>query len=341
MTRNTIEHNSLLIIGNGFDKNCGLKTSYSDIYEKYCVEPSSNETIARFKKNIGKDYDKWSDFEEGMAEYAKAFENEDRFIDCLIDFNHFMHEYLTTIQQQFHDDWNSMTGHEYTINEFRGFISSLGLNVTHNTDHMVKLRMNSQNPIYNMSIISFNYTDVFDWIYNCAYKGFVHNMPVHVHGKLGDDPILGMDREEQLDLKFPITNRLKRSFLKPCFNNEYDSYRIELAEALLNRADMVFVYGASLGESDLIWRERLIEWLNSNKNNHLFIYDYNNANKELRVVFEKLQYEENKKRELLEKWRISDMDGIVDRIHLPCGFIILDLETALCSDSSKKAVPLA
>ena len=36
------------LVGNGFDLACGLKTKYTDVYEKYCVTESSNENIKNF-----------------------------------------------------------------------------------------------------------------------------------------------------------------------------------------------------------------------------------------------------------------------------------------------------
>lgn len=334
MNTNGIRHYSLLIIGNGFDKNCGLKTSYTDVYEDYLRQPPNSDIISSFKENIGDSYDKWSDFEEGMAAYATSFDNENSFMECLTDFNRYMHDYLSAIQQQFHESWGRMTKHEAVTNECKSFILSLGLGLTHNIDHIIEERIDRNNPTFDLDIISFNYTDVFDWIYDKSFYGKIHHAPVHVHGMLGDDPILGMDREEQLHVKFPITDRLKRSFLKPFLNEEYDSHRIQFAKALIKRADTIFVYGASLGESDLTWRELLIEWLRANKNNHLFIYDYANAIMSFRTISERMNYEERKRYELFVKWGISDFDEIRNQMHLPCGVNTIDLKEALIKDSS-------
>ena len=49
---------------------------------------------------------------------------------------------------------------------------------------------------------------------------------------------------------------------------------MEKAKSLINNTDTICAYGMSLGESDLCWRNMLIEWLMGNQSNHLFIYRY-------------------------------------------------------------------
>ena len=62
---------TLFLIGNGFDLSCGMKTLYKHVYNSYCIPlESDTELIKKFKNNISSDYRTWSDFEEGMAEYA-------------------------------------------------------------------------------------------------------------------------------------------------------------------------------------------------------------------------------------------------------------------------------
>lgn len=44
----------LYIIGNGFDLNLGLKTSYKDFYDHYKSVDSSKNSINNLKKNISR-----------------------------------------------------------------------------------------------------------------------------------------------------------------------------------------------------------------------------------------------------------------------------------------------
>ena len=80
--------NITFIIGNGFDLNLGMSTKYSDMYEEYVKSPSSSETIQKFKNELAArtPYDKWTDFEMGMADYAKSFSSEKELTECVRDF---------------------------------------------------------------------------------------------------------------------------------------------------------------------------------------------------------------------------------------------------------------
>ena len=87
--------NITFLVGNGFDLACGLKTKYTDVYEKYCVTESSNENIENFKKNILKDgYKNWTDFEMALPRFGKELNDFDKFSECLHDFAQFLEEYL-------------------------------------------------------------------------------------------------------------------------------------------------------------------------------------------------------------------------------------------------------
>lgn len=312
-------YNSTIIIGNGFDKNCGLKTGYKDVYEEYVKSPSSNSNISDFKKNISDNYENWSDFELGMADYAKTFDTEEPFIECLYDFNSFMHQYLRGVQGAFFDSWNSITQHPNVIGEFKNSIKLLGRGITHNVNNLLD-EWNIPNT-ESLGVITFNYTEVFDMLLQFTFGASPHLNPIHVHGKLGDDPILGVDREGQLGVKFKITDKVRRSFLKPVFNQEYDSERVRDAVDLINMSRVIFVFGASLGESDLSWRESLGNWLIRDNDNHLILYDYNNSKRTFLTTQERLNYEIEQKRILLSSWGLESEGDVLKQLHLPCNNI--------------------
>lgn len=330
MAKNT-SYDSVLILGNGFDKNCGLKTSYTDVYQEYVTTPSSSATIQKFKNEIQNDFENWSDFEIGMAKYAQSLSSEAEIIECVTDFDYFIHEYLKRVQSEFFDEFSKLETNKNCITEFIDSIKTMGYGVSHNCDNLLT-SLDIPNP-FRLGCISFNYTEIFDRF--LSYSNINYPGTIHVHGKLGDDPILGVDRESQLDLKFPISDNLKRSFIKPFFNDEYDSTRVRTAREMIESAKIIFVYGASLGESDLSWRELLGTWLQKDSNNHLFFYDYKNTSKTFRTAPERLNYELAQKRELLKDWKLDDKDQMLSQIHLPCGRNIFNVGDAMAKDEKE------
>ena len=93
--------NTLFLIGNGFDLNCGMRTAYKDIYPSYIAEHSSSNVISKFKQDISSNIETWSDFESAMARYAGNYDNENDFLECIYDFSAFATDYLTKQELKF------------------------------------------------------------------------------------------------------------------------------------------------------------------------------------------------------------------------------------------------
>lgn len=90
------------IIGNGFDLGLNMKTSYEDVYKSYIRFPYGSDVIRKFKGELSKrkPFDKWSDFEMGMADYAKSLSSEDELIECIRDFKSHMVSHLRNENQR-------------------------------------------------------------------------------------------------------------------------------------------------------------------------------------------------------------------------------------------------
>lgn len=80
---------TLFMVDNGFDINCGMKTSYRDVYEKYIREDSTTDATKQFKKTLQAILTcgvilKWP------WEYAEQLVREVEFIESVRDFVAFM-----------------------------------------------------------------------------------------------------------------------------------------------------------------------------------------------------------------------------------------------------------
>ncbi len=318
---------SLLIIGNGFDLACGLKTRYVNVYPEYKKSKSDSLLIDEFKKRIYGGFIDWSDFELGMAEYAKTLNTEEELMSCVNDFNQYMHNYLLNVQQGFHKVFDQILSDGGLLEEMKKSINSLGKDVTHDLNSMIEERQ-ANNP-FNLALISFNYTDVFDSIFSKTFQNKRHYEVLHVHGVLNDDTVLGVDNESQISVRYNITNQAKICFVKPYFNSVFDSRRVAEAKALIEKAHTIFVYGASLGVSDLTWRNALLNWLKIDERNHLFYYSYEFITTPYKTKQERINLELSAKYELLNRWDFGDVNAIINRLHIPIGTNIFNFEPIL------------
>lgn len=322
---------TLFMIGNGFDLSCGMKTRYTDVYHEYIKIENSSETIQRFKREIEKNIDTWSDFEYAMSQYASVLSDEKDFIECVDDFLQYLGMYLGKQEEMYCAYCKKQEIADEIKNEMISSVGSFFTGVTKNIDYVMRER--NAGIISNIRAISFNYTGVFDAYYACAHeKGIDPVFPIiHIHGNV-TDPAIGMDNEDQIDTPYSITDRFRSHFIKPYFNKQYDARRVDDALSLIDRASTICVFGMSLGESDLMWRNKLIEWLGSSKENHLFLYDYELSQISYRTVQERMDIEREAKENKFQSWNVKDVESISDRFHIVCGKTIFELEKAINKD---------
>ena len=209
-----------------------------------------------------------------MCDYAQSLKTEKEFVECVRDFSVYMREYLDREQKLFfkriNDEAKEKIIHDEMVDSFSGFYKG----ISHNVNSTMSIR--DAGLRRNIQAISFNYTEVFDYAMEKAFDQYSYRAPqiIHIHGKLGDDPTLGIDNENQWKAAYPLSRNGKRAFVKPFFNEEYDRMRVVEAVNIINSADTICTYGLALGESDLTWRNVLIDWLQRNTKNHLFVYRY-------------------------------------------------------------------
>lgn len=160
--------------------------------------------------------------------------------------------------------------------------------------------------------MTFNYTELLDKLVELCnkkyspfsshivgpntYQDTVHS-PLHIHGTLSQDLILGIDAIEQLsDIELHSNEQLLRCFVKTQMNKELGERRTENLKKMIAQSRYILLYGLSWGDSDQTWWKELIEWLISAPENRLVLCAYvdgyvsGSAAKKLRIINEKKKY---------------------------------------------------
>ena len=321
--------NITFMIGNGFDINCGMNCTYRDVYKKYITTPSASEVIASFKKRIRSDLDTWADFETAMAADMANYQSEHEFLSCLRDFKNYLNQYLLLEQSKLYQQLNNSFVYAAVQEEMRDSLESFYDGISHNVSHDIQEKL-GQTPI-SYRTISFNYTDIFERILRYVIK-FGSNNVVHIHGKLNDDLVLGMDHLEQLPAtSYKLSNKGKRAFIKTVFNQAFDRARVASAADLIQTSDIICVYGMSLGNSDFTWKNALLEWMRTSRSMYLFLYNYDCSCLSYTTADERLDLEDDAKAELLRSFDIKEEDSeqYLNKLHIPCGKNIFNIASAI------------
>ena len=155
---------------------------------------------------------------------------------------------------------------------------------------------------------------------------------MHIHGKLDDDLVLGMDHLEQLPAtSYKLSNKGKRAFIKTVFNQAFDRARVASATDLIQTSDIICVYGMSLGNSDFTWKNALLEWMRTSRSMYLFLYNYDCSCLSYTTADERLDLEDDAKAELLRSFDIKEEDSeqYLNKLHIPCGKNIFNIASAI------------
>ena len=286
--------NITFLIGNGFDIDLGIKSSYTQFYDWYCKRKTILKHVNDFRKNIKEDLKSdvpddqkvWADFELGIGKYSNIFSVNDveKFLDCVDDAQANIVKYLKGQQKSFKLD-------NYTEESFKSFRESIRFffdEVSDSEANEIKKSLNEvphENRMINF--ITFNYTYTLETIlshftdntivtWKTAYNTYTWKYDknvLHVHGTLDRFPVLGVDNENQiLNKELLTTPQLKELVIKSENIKALGELWEEKAKDQLSNSRFVCVLGMSLGESDAEWWKFLSEWLEKSPSRHIIIY---------------------------------------------------------------------
>lgn len=283
-----------LILGNGFDKAIGMRTGYWDFYQWYVKQPNESDDIALMKREINKYLDgeesTWADFEIALGQFTNVITDKARFTEAFQHARSALILYLST-------EYNTKTaGNKDFLKSATYRLVELSQKISADLPEDRKTFFSVSKDVKTIfNCISFNYTPVLrdgaEEITNNAggissrdgwYGTYEIGRMLNVHGQLDDFPILGVDNPNQ------IANENFRNdpdILQLMVKGEIDeklgrNWRKQAAE-IINSSDKIYVYGASLGDTDEFWWKMLAGWFERDpENRQLALYCHPDAKEE-------------------------------------------------------------
>ena len=247
--------NVLYILGNGFDKAQGMKTSYPEFYQ-YLMENTDNGNLLlqQLKKDINADRSLWSDMEEALGQFTSK-------VETATDLENLYFELSDNLQKYLEAEENIFNPSEKLRSKFVGDF----INPSKYMGETDRIRYSKfKNKIgggYDISVMTLNYTDTLEKLLalGTATNRRIDNYSyfrqvIHVHGKLRDSIIIGVDNEEQIANEHFRNNEDVKDFLikkQSNYTMKYNRHRV--CENLISGADLIILYGVSLGETDAHW----------------------------------------------------------------------------------------
>lgn len=275
----------VFLIGNGFDINLGMKTSYADFYDDY-IKTYTNppESVKRLMESIAKykDTNLWADLEKGLGEYTEHIQDVNELREVYFHLNEALMSYLSF---QDLDNKYLMANAAAKLkgdlmNPQKGFRPRLRQEIV----NFMNPGSSNQDDVH---IITFNYTNTIEQILeagkwslpvdlgskNTSGSKRILQSIHHIHGALSDsEVIMGVNDSSQIKNEQLAKDPSAQSMLiKPETTINRGDLLDDTCEKLMRQADMFCLFGLSLGETDNKWWKLLAERFIS-ANVHIIYY---------------------------------------------------------------------
>lgn len=275
------------LIGNGFDINLGLKTKYADFYDYYKEHAKKDSLILHWMQEDD-DKGNWADLEYALGNKIEDVdeENLEAFMDSHAELDSLLLEYLETEQNKY-----SVDAAEKAISaEIARSLKSIPADLTVEDRNSFEATCRAfANKEFQYWFITFNYTDLLDMmigkVSNANLNLGTHTAPNgqtkkhiigevhHVHGTMTEGVVLGVNDESQINNEVLSKNDMfKNIFLKRCINRQMGQRRTERAEEIINKSQIICIFGMSIGITDRRWWEIITTWLLASEHRKLLIY---------------------------------------------------------------------
>lgn len=250
--------NILYLFGNGFDINLGLKTRYTDFYAYFNGRNSTSNLIEDLKRSISKDIENWADLELEFGKYTSNFNNIDEFDMVYEDLLNSLCDYLD-------EEFKKYDFGKLNIDQFLTDICiSQNYLATQDTleinDYKKKWGQNDR----TINIITYNYTTSVEKILESVNRNNIIGTYrrsnyylkdiIHIHGFTDNRTILGVNDLTQVsNLEFHNNNDFIEALVKVESNARQRHNIDQKCESLINSADLIYIFGCSLGATDKFW----------------------------------------------------------------------------------------
>ena len=272
----------LHLIGNGFDKAQGLNTSYPEFYSWLHSQKPLNAFEEKIYNEIKGNYATWADLEKALGQYSKDFTDPDEFRSVIRYFNTRLKEYLSNENER-------AKSLNFATNKFvKDLCNPQALLEGQGWEIYQKFAPDYEGKDMRIDVVTFNYTSTFEVALGDRsnfgeqdgnYYRFYRLL--HIHGKLDDMILVGVDNEMQIaNDSFRTNENIRDEFIKPEINEGCLNTNNATFSSLIKEADIIVLFGLSIGITDNIWWHLIGERLDNKLNRPLLLYIPYDPNKD-------------------------------------------------------------
>ena len=255
--------NITYIIGNGFDINLGLKTSYESFYNWYVRQSqgSDSDVVKKFKEEINNYIEKkgselnWSDLEYGLGLYSEAVP-PDQFLQLYADV-------VSNLKTYLNGEYRFFDRSLYDVEKFRAFLEDpISGHFSYVRTKILQSFVANYKGENEINILSFNYTNTIEDLlgdtdgWRTQNGSYVKIRPIaHIHHTLSEgDIVLGVNDISQIaNPAYESQQVIHDLFIKPRANDVLEGNTHIDAEHIILDTNLFVLFGVSVGATDRRW----------------------------------------------------------------------------------------
>lgn len=258
--------NTLYFIGNGFDINLGMKTRYTDFYKYYKTIESKSDVINKLKESISTDIENWSDLELALGKYTKNIESTSEFDEIYEDLEDNLADYIQ--KQEDNYDFDKIDNKDFFVDL---------MNPENQLPRVSKIAIsNNKNRKFGnaneINLITFNYTMSVERILGETDSNInlidengnkIKFVGVdHIHGFTNKRMVMGVNDLSQItNTQFHSNQDILETLVKKDCNKVLKHNLENKCKHLISKADLICIFGCSIGDTDKLWWELIGEKL--------------------------------------------------------------------------------
>lgn len=326
----------LYIIGNGFDLNLGLNTSYKSFYEYYKSIESSKNKVNILKQNISSNYNNWSDLELALGQYTTELKTLEEFDEVFEDIGEQLAEYLKKEESKLNTD--NIDKEKF----FENLVKPEDFLPIADNNKIKTFKNNWLNHHWQIDIMTFNYTTVIEKIIGNKKNIKIGHHPTnkdlvtlggvdHIHGFVDKNMVLGVNDISQLRNKeFHKNEDILEAIIKEKCNKAYRHTIDELFKTKIKQADIICIFGSSIGDTDNMWWEIIGKKL-SEKPTPIIIFTRGEE-----VIAPRIGYKNNRTERKMRKYFLKKAKVDENKIDVISGNIYVALDTSMFKEVNKR-----
>ena len=311
----------LFIIGNGFDINLGMKTRYLDFLENYKSIDTESELLNKLKNTISTKLKDWSDLELALGQYTEHLNSLDEVDEVVNDIGEKLSNYLLIEEKKI--DYDKVNGKK--LYDYLMYPENTLPKADINNINDFKEKWNNHH--WYINIITLNYTRVLenllqDDIENITLKIRENKAQItlqgieHLHGYAKHRMIMGVnDKSQIINPSFHDNQDILETLIKSECNKAQKHTIDDLCLQQINEANLICIFGSSIGETDNMWWEIIGERLKKDCQAIIFTKC---EDIDPRISYVKARKERALKRLFLTRTKLSEEDkkSIEDKIYV-------------------------